>query len=60
VKLGDFMKSENSLLTAGNIVTTVLLTIASDRLYIDESPLFYLVGACTVFLLINVLNRVVK
>ncbi len=54
------MKSENSLLTAGNIVTTVLLTIASDRLYIDESPLFYLVGACTVFLLINVLNRVVK
>ena len=54
------MKSENSLLTAGNIVTTVLLTIASDRLYIDESPLFYFVGACTVFLLINVLNRVVK
>ena len=27
------MKAENSLLTAGNVVTTVLLTVASDRLY---------------------------
>ena len=55
-----YMKAENSLLTAGNVVTPVLLTIAIDRLYIDESPLFYVVGACTVFLLISVLNRIVK
>ena len=54
------MKSENSLLTAGNVITTVLLTVASDRLYIDESPLFYVVGACTTFLLISVLTRIVK
>jgi hypothetical protein len=60
VNLEIYMKAENSLLTAGNVVTTVLLTIASDRLYIDESPLFYVVGACTVFLLISVLNRIVK
>ena len=54
------MKSENGLLMAGNVITTVLLTVASDRLYIDESPLFYVVGACTMFLLINVLTRMVK
>ena len=47
---------ENSLITAA----TVLLTVASDRLYIDESPLFYVVGACNVFLLIGVLTRIVK
>ena len=44
---------ENSLITAGNVITTVLLTVASDRLYIDDSPLFYVVGACNVFLLIQ-------
>mgnify|MGYP003655742388 FL=1 len=54
------MKSENGLLTAGNVITTVLLTVASDRLYMDESPLFYVVGACTMFLLISVLTRIVK
>ncbi len=54
------MKNENSLLTAGNVITTVLLTVASDRLYIDESPLFYVVGACTTFLLIGVLTRIVN
>ena len=54
------MKSENSLLTAGNVIATVLLTVASDRLYIDESPLFYFVGACTTFLLIGVLTRIVN
>ena len=51
---------ENSLITAGNVITTVLLTVASDRLYIDDSPLFYVVGACNVFLLIGVLTRIVK
>ena len=54
------MKNENSVLTAGSVITTVLLTVSSDRLYIDESPLFYVVGACTMFLLINVLTRMVK
>lgn len=51
---------ENSLITAGNVITTVLLTVASDRLYIDGSPLFYVVGACNVFLLISILTRIVK
>ena len=51
---------ENSLITAGNVITTVLLTVASDRLYIDDSLLFYVVGACNVFLLIGVLTRIVK
>ena len=51
---------ENSLITAGNVITTVLLTVASDRLYIDESPLFYVVGDCNVYLLIGVLTRIVK
>tara|TARA_R100001082_G_C4288158_1_gene126973 strand:- start:192 stop:458 length:267 start_codon:yes stop_codon:yes gene_type:complete len=55
-----YKMKENSLITAGNVITTVLLTVASDRLYIDESPLFYVVGACNVFLLIGVLTRIVK
>jgi hypothetical protein len=54
------MKSENGLLTAGTMISTVLLTIAADRLYTDGSPLFYIVGACAVFHLISSITRIVK
>ena len=55
-----FMKSENSLLTAGTMISTVLLTVAADRLYTEGSPLFYIVGACAVFHLISSITRIVK
>ncbi len=54
------MKSENGLLSAGTMIRTVLITIAADRLYTNESPLFYIVGACAVFHLISSITRIVK